>query len=136
MVLTLVVVVPWRTATAQGGGNSPTTPPAASTNIKRVLDKADPLAFLLDRKKALELNKPMEDSLKLLRKEMQRMEEVVYKDLDKAAAVKEQGQPLSATIVFSMTKESGRTGQGHPVERTAIVRAPCCPNARRSMPIR
>lgn len=34
------------------------------------------------------------------------MQEVVYKDLDKAAAVKEQGQPLSATIVFNMTKES------------------------------
>lgn len=89
-----------------GGGSSPTTPPAASSSIKRILDKSDPLAFLLASKKVLALKKPLEDSLKLLRKEMQRMQEVVYKDLDKAAAVKERGQPLSPTIIFSMTKES------------------------------
>jgi len=89
-----------------GGGGAPATAPAASTNIKRLLDKSDPLEFLLDRKKPLELTRAVEDSLKLLRKEMQRMQEVVYKDLDKASTVKEQGQLPSPTVVFSMTKES------------------------------
>jgi hypothetical protein len=92
---------------AQGaGGSSSTTAPAASANIKRVLDKSDPLEFLLDRKKPLEITKVLEDSLKYMRKEMQRMQEVVYKDLDKAATVKEQGQPPSPTVVFNLTKES------------------------------
>lgn len=89
-----------------GGGGTTTTAPAASASIKRMYDKSDPLAFLLERKKPLELNKALEDSLKLLRKEMQRMQEVIYKDLDKAATVKEQGQLPSPTVVLGMTKES------------------------------
>jgi len=108
LVLLFVASASARVSNAQGGGgaNSPTTPPAASSNIKRILDKSDPLAFLLDSKKSLNLQKSQEDSLKFLRKEMQRMQEVIYKDLDKAAAVKDRGQPLSPTIIFSMTKES------------------------------
>ncbi|QJR34003.1 hypothetical protein [Gemmatimonas groenlandica] len=46
------------------------------------LEQADPLEFLLDRKKPLELTKPQQESFKTLRKEMQRMQAPLFKDLE------------------------------------------------------
>lgn len=103
-------LIPAQTAFAQMGGGGQqqgsTSPPAASLAIKKNLDRSDPLNFLLERKKPLDLNKTVEDSIKLMRKEMQRMQEVIYKDLDKAASTKERGELPSATIILTLTKDS------------------------------
>ena len=63
-----------------GGGGSRSSP---ATMAKQTLEKNDPIAFLLDRKKPLSLSDPQKDSLKAFRKEMQRMQEPLFKDLDK-----------------------------------------------------
>jgi len=88
----------------QGGGSA--TAPAASANVKRAADRDDPLNFLLDKKKLLVLDRTVEDSLKSFRKEMQHYQDVVYKDLDKAATRKEQGQLPGPSIIASMTRDS------------------------------
>lgn len=110
VVTLMLMIAPFASARAQGGGGggqgSPTTPPAASIGIKRNADRDDPLNFLLERKKLLQIDKSLEDSLKYYRKEMQHMQDVVFKDLDKAAAKKELGQLPSATKIASMTKEA------------------------------
>lgn len=93
-------------AQGAGGQGSPPSPPAASTGIKRNADRDDPVNFLLERKKLLLLDKSLEDSLKSYRKEMQHMQDVVFKDLDKAAAKKEQGQLPSVTVIAVMTKDA------------------------------
>jgi len=54
--------------------------------VKETLEKNDPIAFLLDRKKPLSLSDPQKDSLKAFRKEMQRMQEPLFKDMDKIFA--------------------------------------------------
>lgn len=105
----LLVTMPGEKLHAQGGGGAqsgPTTPPAASISLKRIADRDDPIAFLLDRKKLLVIDRSLEDSLKNLRKEMRHMQDVVFKDLDKAATKKENGQPPSISIVLSLTKDS------------------------------
>lgn len=66
-----------------GGGGSRSSP---ATMVKETLEKNDPIAFLLDRKKSLTLSDPQKDSLKAFRKEMQRMHEPLFKDLDKIFA--------------------------------------------------
>lgn len=109
MVALLLTFAPLTSAHAQAGGGgqgSPATPPAASIGIKRNADRDDPLNFLLERKKLLLIDKSLEDSIKAYRKEMQHMQDVVFKDLDKAAAKKELGQLPSATKIASMTKEA------------------------------
>ena len=88
----------------QGGGSA--TAPAASANLKRAADRDDPLNFLLTKKKLLLLDRPLEDSLKKFRKEMQHYQDVVYKDLDKAATRKDQGQLPGPSIIATMTRES------------------------------
>jgi len=54
--------------------------------VKDNLEKNDPIAFLLDRKKPLTLSDAQKDSLKLFRKEMQRMQEPLFKDIEKIFA--------------------------------------------------
>jgi hypothetical protein len=61
------------------GGGSMRSPAAMA---RERLEQADPLAFLLDRKKPLELTKPQQESFKALRKEMQRMQAPLFKDLE------------------------------------------------------
>ncbi|MEP6834219.1 MAG: hypothetical protein ABJB74_12535 [Gemmatimonas sp.] len=87
----------------QGGGSS--QPPAASVSVKRIADRDDPILFLLDKKKLLLLDRPLEDSLKNFRKEMQHYQDVAYKDLDKAATKKEQGQLPGTVILMALTKD-------------------------------
>jgi hypothetical protein len=55
--------------------------PAAMTRER--IAQADPIEFLLDRKKPLELTKEQQESLKSLRKEMQRTQAPVFTELDK-----------------------------------------------------
>lgn len=57
-----------------------------ATMVKDNLEKNDPIAFLLDRKKPLTLSDAQKDSLKLFRKEMQRMQEPLFKDIEKIFA--------------------------------------------------
>ncbi|MEO7360541.1 MAG: hypothetical protein ABI120_09425, partial [Gemmatimonadaceae bacterium] len=95
----LFALVPLQAARAQGGGGgqgSPATPLAASISIKKAADRDDPINFLLERKKMLVVDKTLEDSLKNYRDEMRHMQDVVFKDLDKAAAKKTGGQLPSA----------------------------------------
>jgi hypothetical protein len=106
----LLTVAGASVAQAQGGtgtnaGTSPTAP-AASAPVKKNADRTDPLQFLLDRKKPLGIPATVEDSLKNYRKEMRHMQEVVYKDLDKAASKKEQGQPPSAGVLLQLASEA------------------------------
>ncbi len=70
-----------------GGGGSRSSP---ATMVKETLEKNDPIAFFLDRKKSLTLSNPQKDSLKAFRKEMQRMQEPLFKDLDKIFADEKQ----------------------------------------------
>ena len=63
-----------------GGGGSRRSP---ATTVKENLEKNDPIAFLLDRKKPLTLSDPQKDSLKAFRKEMQHMQEPLFKDMEK-----------------------------------------------------
>ncbi len=65
------------------GGGSRRTPAAI---VKENLEKNDPIAFLLDRKKPLTLTDPQKDSLKAFRKEMQHMQEPLFKDMEKIFA--------------------------------------------------
>lgn len=105
----VLAFAPLQAARAQGGGGgqgSPTTPPAASIAAKKNADRDDPINFLLERKKILALSKTLEDSLKNYRDEMRHMQDVVFKDLDKAAAKKTNGQLPSATLIASMTKDA------------------------------
>ncbi|MEO7997173.1 MAG: hypothetical protein ABI852_06985 [Gemmatimonadaceae bacterium] len=110
IVAAVLAFAPLERAHAQGGGGagqgSTPSPPAASTGIKRGADRDDPINFLLERKKMLLIDKTLEDSLKSFRKEMQHMQDVVFKDLDKAAAKKEQGQLPSVTVIAVMTKDA------------------------------
>lgn len=62
-----------------GGGSAKSPAAMAKERIK----KADPIEFLLDRKKPLELTKEQQDVFKSLRKEMQRTQAPLFKDLDK-----------------------------------------------------
>ncbi len=62
------------------GGGSMKSPAAMA---RERLEQADPLNFLLEHKKPLELTKPQQESFKALRKEMQRMQSPLFKDLDK-----------------------------------------------------
>lgn len=64
----------------QGMGGSRKTP---ASLVKENLEKSDPIAFLLDRKKPLSLSDVQRDSLKIFRKEMQHMQEPLFKDMDK-----------------------------------------------------
>lgn len=103
----LLVTTAGETLHAQGGAQSgSTTPPAASLQLKKNANRDDPIAFLLDRKKLLVIDRSLEDSLKNLRKEMRHMQDVLFKDLDRAATKKENGQPPSVGIVLSLTKDS------------------------------
>ena len=104
----LIMLAAANAASAQGGGGQGQSPtaPAASTNLKRTADRDDPINFLLEKKKLLVLNRALEDSLKFFRKEMQRYQEVVFKDLDKAATRKDRGQLPGPSIIASMTRDS------------------------------
>lgn len=64
------------------------------------LEQSDPLAFLLDRKKPLALTKPQQESFKALRKEMQRMQAPLFKDLE--------------TLFGEMPRRGGMPGGGMP----------------------
>jgi hypothetical protein len=55
--------------------------PAATA--KERIEQADPIEFLLDRKKPLELTKEQQDAFKSLRKAMQHTQAPLFKDLDK-----------------------------------------------------
>jgi len=61
------------------GGGSMKSPAAMA---RERLAQADPIEFLLDRKKPLELTKEQRIAFKSLRKEMQRMQAPLFKDLD------------------------------------------------------
>jgi hypothetical protein len=50
---------------------------------KERIEQADPIEFLLDRKKPLELTKEQQDTFKSLRKEMRQTQAPLFKDLDK-----------------------------------------------------
>jgi hypothetical protein len=50
---------------------------------KERIEQADPIEFLLDRKKPLELTKAQQDTFKSLRKEMRQTQAPLFKDLDK-----------------------------------------------------
>lgn len=63
-----------------GMGGSRKTP---ASLVKENLENSDPIAFLLDRKKPLTLTDMQKDSLKIFRKEMQHMQEPLFKDMDK-----------------------------------------------------
>lgn len=76
------------------GGGSRRTP---ATMVKENLEKNDPIAFLLDRKKPLTLSDAQKDSLKAFRKEMQHMQEPLFKDMDK---------------IFADEAQQGGAGQG------------------------
>jgi hypothetical protein len=91
-----------------GGGQNTgsTTPPAASAPLKKNADRTDPVNFLLDRKKPLEISKPVEDSLKHYRGEMRHMQDVVFKDLDKAATKKDNGQPPSDAVLLQLSTDA------------------------------
>ncbi|MGV3709935.1 MAG: hypothetical protein ACO1Q7_13960 [Gemmatimonas sp.] len=89
-----------------GGQQGSSTPPAASASLRKTSDRDDPIEFLLTRKKLLELAKTQEDSLKAFKKEMRRMQDLAYKDLDKAATRKEQGQLPGAAMILSLTKDA------------------------------
>lgn len=104
----LIMLAAANAASAQGGGGQGQSPtaPAASANLKRTADRDDPINFLLEKKKLLVLNRALEDSLKFFRKEMQRYQEVVFKDLDKAATRKDRGQLPGPSIIASMTRDS------------------------------
>jgi len=62
------------------GGGSMKSPAAMA---RERLENADPIEFLLDRKKTLDLTKPQQESFKSLRKEMQRTQAPLFKDLEK-----------------------------------------------------
>jgi hypothetical protein len=64
-------------------GGSRKTP---ASLVKENLEKSDPIAFLLDRKKPLTLSDMQKDSLKIFRKEMQHMQEPLFRDMDKIFA--------------------------------------------------
>ena len=64
---------------SMGGGSAKSPAAMAKERIK----KADPIEFLLDRKKPLELTNEQQDVFKSLRKEMQRTQAPLFKDLDK-----------------------------------------------------
>ena len=61
------------------GGGSMKSPAAMA---RERIEQADPLEFLLDRKKPLELTKAQQQSFKALRKEMQRLQDPLFKDLE------------------------------------------------------
>ena len=63
-----------------GMGGSMKSPAAMA---KERLEQADPIEFLLDRKKPLDLTKEQQDAFKSLRKEMQHTQAPLFKDLDK-----------------------------------------------------
>lgn len=88
------------------GANSSSSTPTASAALKRIADRTDPIGFLLDKKKQLQLSKPAEDTLKKYRDEMRHMQDIVYKDLDKAALKKEQGLVPSPGAVANLVKEA------------------------------
>lgn len=50
--------------------------------VKENLERNDPIVFLLDRKKPLTLTDLQKDSLKSLRKEMQHMQEPLFKEME------------------------------------------------------
>lgn len=54
---------------------------SSAETVKENLERNDPIAFLLDRKKPLALSDLQKDSLKSLRKEMQHMQEPLFKDM-------------------------------------------------------
>ncbi|MDQ8158461.1 MAG: hypothetical protein P3B76_04890 [Gemmatimonadota bacterium] len=62
----------------RGGGTMTSPADMARDNLKQ----ADPIAFLLDRKKPLDLTKAQSASLKALRKEMQRTQQPLFKSLE------------------------------------------------------
>ncbi len=84
-------------------GGSRKTP---ATLVKENLEKSDPIAFLLDRKKPLTLSDMQKDSLKIFRKEMQHMQEPLFKDMDKIFADQEKNGENGAE------GGSGRRGGG------------------------
>ena len=110
--LAILMAALTRPGLAQGvGGGSQNAasnaPPAASLLLKRTTDRSDPLDFLLEKKKSLNLSKMVEDSIKNYRKEMRHMQDVVFKDLDALAVKKDPaGQPPSITVVMSLTKDA------------------------------
>ena len=63
-----------------GMGGSMKSPAALA---KERIEQADPIEFLLDRKKPLELTKEQQDTFKSLRKEMRQTQAPLFKDLDK-----------------------------------------------------
>ena len=63
-----------------GMGGSMKSPAAMA---KERIEQADPIAFLLDRKKPLELTKEQQDTFKSLRKEMRHTQAPLFKDLEK-----------------------------------------------------
>jgi len=67
----------------RGGGMGSGSMKSPAAMARERLEKADPIELLLDRKKLLELSKEQQDTFKSLRKEMQRMQEPLFKDLDK-----------------------------------------------------
>ncbi len=79
------------------GGGSMMSPAAMA---RERLEKADPIEYLLDRKKLLELSREQQDTFKSLRKEMQRAQEPLFKDLDK--------------LFGDMPQRGGRGGGGPP----------------------
>ena len=67
----------------RGGGTGGGSVKSPAAMAKERIEQADPIEFLLDRKKPLELTKPQQESFKDLRKEMQRTQAPLFKDLEK-----------------------------------------------------
>jgi len=85
------------------------------------LEKADPIEFLLDRKKPLELTKKRQESLKSLRKEMQRTQAPVFTELGKLfgdTPPRQRGTRVrtsSRSLVSPRLVESGPPPQSFPL---------------------
>ncbi len=89
-----------------GGGNRQ----SPATVVKENLEKNDPIAFLLDRKKPLALSGTQKDSLKVLRKEMQHTQEPLFMEMDKLFA--EARQQRGGRRIGAMLPDTARALMG------------------------
>ena len=103
-----------------GMGGSMKSPAAMA---KERIEQADPIEFLLDRKKPLELTKEQQDTFKSLRKEMRQTQAPLFKELDKLFGDQPQrggrgGGPSGGSMGGSMP---GGMGAGAPDTVRAVL---------------
>ena len=103
-----------------GMGGSMKSPAAMA---KERIEQADPIEFLLDREKPLELTKEQQDTFKSLRKEMRQTQAPLFKELDKLFGDQPQrggrgGGPSGGSMGGSMP---GGMGAGAPDTVRAVL---------------